>query len=447
MPGRARVIQQTLGDADVLKTFNSVLGGDEPHYPAAWPKYLRMEKHARRFLGLLDMLRRSAAVRAALPGVGAGLEAYLRKLRGLHAASFCAPDLARHVTPQQRELMGLAGMEVVPDFDAVPEEELQEFARVFEAAKRCDLANLMLETCSNLVAHKRVLAPCPEGESAALHDRRRAAFLRRLAGPFCPLPDCGLDFRALNIDCRLPPEARTFVVDALCKMYEITHDMYEALSAPDIDVDGFVSVIEGSLKKLNKVPGMSRCKNAIRLIQKSVGMLRDNFGRYYRDFVSSNNPAIIMESFVGDIAHQQNATPALAAEFRTIISHYRKAAQQRSSMDPQMAKVLGRIEENFKVLGQRSRAAEGTPADDAAPEAGPPDDETPDDAAPVSAAARRRERQRIAARGSQMEAQVAAAAEGMSLAEALDLAGPPAAAAPSPAPLPRSLAEELDGEP
>lgn len=333
---RSSAVNATLRNRDVIEMFHGVLGtGDGGSSLAvSYPKYLRIKGHIERFVRLLGALGASRLMRETFPEQNALLCAYVEALRLQQAEAFCAPDLG--------EAPG----------EAPPEAALR-FSEVFAAAKKCSLVNAAVVTCKNLIPHKKSLQ-----EQGALRD----GFLSRGGGTlFCPLPDLALNFRQVYIDDRLKEGDREFVLIVLHKMYAISHDVYEAVSAPDVDVGEFAEVIMESIKEVRR--HIPRCDQAFAKIVESVEILKGNFGGYYKDYVASNNPTIIMENFVLDVSKTTKATPLVTAQFRKIIAHYRKLASQQAS-HPKLQSLFQQVDANFQELESRSRHADTAGDDD-----------------------------------------------------------------------------------
>jgi len=351
MAGRARpqikskVVKATLANKDVLEMFQGVLGTSEgtATLSITHPKYVRIQKHISRFIDLLAALLASRLM-TFFPGPHSHLEAYLAALRGQFAESFSAPDFAAWSTAGE------------PDYARIPPEVVAQFGAVFAAAKKCNVVNTVIVTCKNLVPHKKALA-----DRANLKDK----FLSRDAGvSFAPLPDLSrVNFKQMYVDDRLDPGDREFILVVLHKMYVISHDVYEAVSAPDIDVDEFVEVIMSSIGEVKKQ--IPRCDGAFQKIIESVDLLKGNFSGYYKDYVASSNPTIIMENFVIDVSKNTQASPTVTAQFRRIIGHYRKLASQQAT-NPKLQSLFAQVDANFAELEKKSREAESESEDDMA---------------------------------------------------------------------------------
>jgi hypothetical protein len=375
-PIRSKVVKATLANRDVLDMFHGVLGTSEGSMTLSivHPKYLRMQGHARRFLQLLATFH-DVRLMAFFPEARARLAEYATALAGQYTDSFSAPDLGAYLGPGGRAGGGAdtgperaaegpaspaapaapaAPAGAVPadanvplgDYERVPADVSARFMEVFAAVKKCSLVNTIVVACKNLVVHKQSLQ-----NAAALKGR---FLLKAVGASFAPLPDLALNFRALYIDDRIGPDDQEVVLAVLHKFYTVSHDLYDAVSAPDVDVNEFVEVIQSSVQEVQKY--VPRCEEAFKKIRESVGLLRENFDGYYKDYVASSNPTIIMENFVLDVSKNTAATPTVTAQFRKIIAHYRSIAAQRAA-HPKLQSIFQQVDANFRELETNSRAA------------------------------------------------------------------------------------------
>lgn len=335
---KSKVVRSTIQNKDVLDMFHGVLGtGDNApvKLAIAYPKYQLMERHAGRFLTLLAAFRDSQAM-AKFPEERKQLVEYCNDLKGSYEDSFCAPNIDAYVGN-----LGVA-------YEAIPAEVAEKFAEVFHQVKKCHTVNTAVITCKNLVTHKRQIE-----DEKALSDR----FLVRSAGTkFAPLeglPDFNL--RQLYIADVLNSEEKRLILLVIHKMYTVTHDIYEAVSSPDVDVNDFVEIIMSSITDVRR--HIPRCDEAFDKIADSVGLLKDNFNGYYSDFVASNNPTIIMENYVLDVSKSTKSSPKVTQQFRKIITHYRKLASQQAQ-NPQMKTLFAQVDKNFQELERRKKEAD-----------------------------------------------------------------------------------------
>jgi len=345
---KSKVVKATLANKDVLDMFQGVLGTSEGSTTLSitHPKYLRMHEHIDRFVRLLTALHGSNLM-LLFAGAKEHLGGYVEALKKQFAESFCAPDFGPWITPEAG-----AGVEALmmdaKKYTKIPPETVAQFNEVFGAVKKCNIVNTVIVTCKNLIAHKKSL----ENQNA-LKDR----FLTKGAGmTFAPLPDLPqVNFKQIYIDDRLSPGDKEFIMAILHKMYTIGHDVYEAVSAPDVDVNEFVEVIMSSIDEVKK--HIPRCDQAFQKIIESVGLLKGNFDGYYKDYTASGNPTIIMENFVLDVSKNTKASPAVTSQFRRIIAHYRKIASQQAS-NPKLQSLFAQVDANFLELEKRSKQAD-----------------------------------------------------------------------------------------
>jgi hypothetical protein len=103
----------------------------------------------------------------------------------------------------------------------------------------------------------------------------------------------------------------------------------------------------GSIEEVKKA--IPRCDQAFQKIIDSISLLKGNFSNYYKDFTISGNPTIIMENFVLDVSKNTKSSPTVMAQFRKIISHYRKLASQHAS-NPKLQSLFSQVDANFKEL-------------------------------------------------------------------------------------------------
>lgn len=362
---KSKVVKATLANKDVLDMFHGVLGTSEgsAQLPITYPKYLRIAHHTDRFLRLLELTRDSTPL-GLFPGPHSHLAAYVAALRAQHAQSFSAPSFEQWLGVSAAHMVvGLPPPDGAEAYDRVPAETVARFNDVFAAIKKCSLVNTVIVACSHLVARKKALQ-----DEKALNDR----FLTKGAGTtFSPLPDLPqLNFKQVYVDERLSADDRRFLMAVLHKMYTIGHDVYEAVSAPDVDVNEFAEVIMSSIGEVQKF--IPRCDEAFKKIASSVDLLKGNFGDYYKDFTASGNPTIIMENFVLDVSKDTKASPKVTAQFRKIITHYRKLASQQAS-NPKLKSLFSQVDANFQELEKQSAAADGESSEDSSEdEAAPP---------------------------------------------------------------------------
>lgn len=331
---KSKIVKTTIQNKDILETFQELLGTSETSscLPVAHPKYVNMQMHVGRFLKLLVMFRDSA-VMLKFEDIKEYLKNYISSLEKYYAEAFNAPDLEQFLTKENETLAG-------HNYDSIPKEIRTEFSMAFNKMKKCNIVNIIIVTCKNLISVKKYIED---------KDKLSDLFLTKSAGNlFDPLPDLSqLNFKKIYNTDSLNSGDKEFILMFLAKLYEISFQVYETLSSPDVDVNEFVSVIINSIDSVKK--HIPRCNEAFDKIIESVDILKGNFGGYYKDFMSCSNPAIIMENFVLDVSKNTKATPKITAQFRKIISHYRSIASKHIS-DPRLQTLFKYVDKNFEEL-------------------------------------------------------------------------------------------------
>jgi hypothetical protein len=127
----------------------------------------------------------------------------------------------------------------------------------------------------------------------------------------------------------------------------MSRDVYRTITSPDVDVAEFSKSIIASITQVKKQ--IPRCERAFAKIEASVSLLEGNFDGYYKDFVQSQNPSTIIESFVIDVSNTGGADMQTTRQFRKIIDYYRRATQGKIK-DPKIKKVFDMLNSNFSAM-------------------------------------------------------------------------------------------------
>jgi hypothetical protein len=160
-----------------------------------------------------------------------------------------------------------------------------------------------------------------------------------------------LDLKLLWVDDGAKASVKSFVLNVLHLILVDTRVIIETITSPDVDIKQFSEVLVSSIGELRKRPGLDRCGDAFKRIEDSVGLLKGNFGTYYRDSMASNNPNTMVESFIMDVSNQGKANANLTRQFRVIISHMRGAVQKKGGkMDPAVQKIFAMLNGNVKKM-------------------------------------------------------------------------------------------------
>jgi hypothetical protein len=410
-----------------------------------------MRDSADRYLRLLEAFRDSAVLKR-FPAERKHLGEYVATLRAQHRASFpedVAAEMEKHIYKAQgtngeakaaeadkkvETKLESALFEGEAQYDRVPAKTATRFNEVYTATKSCNVVNVIVATCSTLVKYKRFLR-----DPADLKDKFLVQYAGLSFSPFQGLPQ--FNFKHLYVSLAAAEDKR-FVMTVMHKMFAISHDVYEAASAPDVNLDELKSVVLGSIGDVKKM--IPRCDEAFTKIADSVDLLKSNFGGYYKDYMASNNPTIIMENFVLDVSKKTDSSPRVTAQFRKIIAHYRKLSSQQAS-HPKLQALFHQVDKNFQELEKGDRAADAKDENEEPeePEAEPSESK----AAPAkSKAAKKNQKRRDAKKNAKKPGVAPAADEPSPAADEPSPAEPAPVAATEPAPEPAPESADVPQE-
>jgi len=214
--------------------------------------------------------------------------------------------------------------------------------------KECNVVKRLIKVCSVLQKQKKYISD---------ENKLSSEFIMASVEPDLCLLDAFtmLPFKQMFINDKLKNnvDAKKYVLMFLHMMYNRTYEIYKIITSPDVDVDKFVEIVAKSIDEIKtKIP---RCNEAFDKIKNATHLLKDNFGDYYKDFVESENPTIIMENFISDVAQSAEGSPQLIMQFKRIISFYRKNAEQHMQSNPQLKQVFSMVNSQMSVLENMGR--------------------------------------------------------------------------------------------
>jgi hypothetical protein len=373
---KAKVVRKTLSDPNVVGLFQNVLGGDgnSMNFPLAYKKYAKVRSNIFRYIKLINTVRQAGAL-SSFPRVTQVMEAFLNALNSQVEVAFSV----------SHEYEIVAMTQAIDDHTNIPEDERERFKEIYpKMSDNIPIKSIMV-TCEFLTHHRVALEKIEKALTEKSDEPLDDSFVVQFPGlKFSPIGGMStFNFKQVYISDKITTQDRKFLMLMLCKLYSISHETYNALLTPDIDVDEFVTIVRNSIGEVRKQ--LPRCGQALDHIINSVHMLKSNFGTYYRDFVISKNPSVLLENFVVDVSKTTGKVqPNLTRQFREIISFYRKMSANQKT-DPRLRGLLQRVNENIGELDKRFRQMEKNPESVPADEMGDlvPDegDDEPADAA------------------------------------------------------------------
>jgi hypothetical protein len=334
---------------DMKKVVGSILGGEdesELDLNLSHSKFVNIKKHCTRFRDTLHMLA-GAKTMELLPVEREILVQYVATLdENIMEVFGSIPDIS-HI------------IDIYPILTKEQQVTVLTFLKSYNIVKKSTLVNTILATCNNLVKHKMQLS-----DKATLSDK---FLVKSSLMTFNPVVDLNINFKMLYLNDRIGDMGRTFVLLVLHKLYEVSYHLYEEYGKVDVNTENFVTAVAvtiGDLRK--KIP---RCGGAFDKILESTSLLKDNYGDYYKSYVSSNNSMMIAENFIHDVARGVNdSSPKLAMQFKRIIKYLKDMTARISASDPKYKEAFGALldhaDSSYTDI-KKSLADAGTPITEA----------------------------------------------------------------------------------
>ncbi len=203
------------------------------------------------------------------------------------------------------------------NLDLTTPEIREEFAIKYNALKTADCITKLIASLDRIDSHTLHIE-CPGNPSVL--------FALKLPG-FEWFPFTFLDFNVVTILNELTDTQQITVSQILAKIISVIYRKTIAINNhfanPDIDINEFTDVIMSAIKEIKNVPELNRCSHAFAKIERSLDLLKDQFGTYYGAYAESGDFTIILQSFIGDVSTREgNMTPVLSREFAAIIKYY-----------------------------------------------------------------------------------------------------------------------------
>lgn len=239
------------------------------------------------------------------------------------------------------------------------ETELRAFSELYPALKQASFIKQFIQICDQLIVYKRHYEKLEN-----LNTNFAKAMVEPAWRPFSFFTQ--LDIKELL--CSGKKSAVELVVTFLHQVFTCTFEIFQLHDSPDVDVDKFIKIFYSAFEKIKKLPELSRCQEAFRVLEGSVELLRKNFTHYYKAFVTAGDSSVILDHFVNDILHNtKNVNATTALQFQKILRFFREKVVHQVK-DPQMKQWLTKftkISEEMKPYTENIRAAAaGANADD-----------------------------------------------------------------------------------
>lgn len=350
---RVKIKEKAVKDPELIELFNNMLGEGTPDPSIVIPKYESIMKNSREIIQLLESFLRS-------PLHDVFVNDFVKGFSEVRSFIKTASDQIEAMTLEKNDKI-LTG-EDLNEINSHPERmkeymeniqlqyKISNLGEAYKKLKGSELVKEMVMTLRNLnnslmLEKDRVKAPMHGLEDK---DKLSPDFIINCDGDFLELFSFStLDFKQIYLNEQMNPEFSKYLLFLLHLLHKKVGAIVKDVTTPDIDVDKFAEVLIRNIAEVRK--HIPRCDKAFDKIANSVDMLKQNFGEYYKDFISSQNPGIIIENFVSDVAQTSKADIATTNQFRRIIQFYRKSMSGKVK-NPKIKKLFEIVSSQLTAL-------------------------------------------------------------------------------------------------
>jgi len=219
--------------------------------------------------------------------------------------------------------------------------EDKDLIRFYLTVKDNKIIKDSINICKNLVMYKKYIE-----DNENLSDNFIKSSKSREIKIF---PFCDFDIKYIYGFSKIDESIKRYILIFLNMIYTTTYDIYQVITSPDIDISKFSEIIISSIAQAKKM--IPRAGKAFKKIEESVELLQNNFGGYYKDFISTKNPSIIIENFILDCGKEQNDNVDLdlARQFKRIAMFYKKKSAGKIK-DERINQIFALLDKNFAML-------------------------------------------------------------------------------------------------
>lgn len=350
---KSKVATKTMKDPELIEMFNQMTGVGEPDIDIITPKYEKLIECGKSYINLLIKFVKSPI--GSLPEFNnsfVSMVQFIQKAQGEFESLMLKPRETKALHGSELEKINKNPELLEKYMREIPSKyEVSELSKYYLKLKDCLLVQDMVMTLKNLKNLLNMEKERTQNPVDNLTDPLSDKFITRADGfDVIIFNFTNLNFKAIfNLQNN---EMKNYVLLFLKLIKKNCEEAFKIVTAPDIDVEKFSKVLINSIKDIRK--HIPRCDKAFDKIEESVSLLQKNFDGYYKDFIQSQNPGIIIENFVLDVANDAQADAQTTAQFREIIKFYKKNMTAKKINDPKVQKLFSMLGENLDVLERKT---------------------------------------------------------------------------------------------
>jgi len=310
---RVKMIKQNIDQQGMADMFNQLLGDEKSlDINIIKDKYMKLKTNVERIYKLLDSFHNTI---------------YVKVINSLF-----------DTTVYKKNIKGFIEDCKTLFSDDIPDDKL---VRHYKIIKEHKITKDCVHICKNLIRYKKYIED---------NDNLSDSFIKSSKmHEFIIFPFCNFDIKMIYTHVKIDESISKYLLIFLNMMFKTSYEIYEIITSPDIDISKFSDIIIESIKQAKKM--IPRANRAFKKIEESVELLKNNFQNYYKDFISTKNPTIILENFILDCSKENgdDIDLDLARQFKRIVMFYQKKSQGKIK-DPRINQLFEMLNKNFDML-------------------------------------------------------------------------------------------------
>lgn len=310
---KVKMIKQNIDQQGMSEMFNQLLGDEKSlDINIIKDKYLKLKTNIERIYKLLESFHNTI---------------YIKVINNIFETSSYKKNIKGFIEDAQS---------LFPE--DIPDDKLIKY---YKQIKEHKIIKDCIHICKNLIIYKKYIED---------NDNLSDIFIKSSKTHDLQIfPFCNFDIKMIYTHTKYDESVSKYLLIFLNMLYKTTYEIYEIITSPDIDISKFSDIIVQSIKQAKKM--IPRAGRAFKKIEESVELLKNNFQNYYKDFISTKNPTIILENFILDCSKEngEDVDLELARQFKRIVMFYQKKSQGKIK-DPRVNQLFEMLNKNFEML-------------------------------------------------------------------------------------------------
>jgi hypothetical protein len=216
---------------------------------------------------------------------------------------------------------------------------VEELSDKYKNLKKSEITNVHIEYLTTILNYKKQLEECEDLRWINLISDQL----------FDIFPFTNLNFKTIinfNLDEEDKKLFNKFLALILKKKMDLCKKIYDIITTPDINVKDLASLILENLDNFKKE--IPRCDKAFNKIEEALRTLEDKFNDYYKDYVVTNDPSIMIQNFLSDIYKKGKEDPTLVVQLRKIIKYFTDKIKTHKNSNSNINGIVDKLNNLFK---------------------------------------------------------------------------------------------------